>query len=156
MNEYFANVQSSQVEISRRSLRAVRSFTSKFFVVPFKLLPRVFYHGFLLSFIIAGFWLMDSLKDPVLSALVGIEYQPMAKLCSVFVTLIITFMYERATLVLRKVDLFHVVSLVFGLAFMVLAALLSDPKCKFREKNDRCRHRSLFKIYFQHFDFYSH
>ena len=60
--------------------------------------------------------------------IVGIEYQPMAKLGSVVVTLT-TFVYEYATTKLKKMELFHLVSSVFGLIFLILSALLSDPVC---------------------------
>ena len=108
-------------------IRTVRRFLASTFLLERGSIGRVFFHGLILSFIIAGFWLLDSLKDPVLSTINGIEYQPMAKLGSVIVTLMITFIYEYATTKLRKLELFHFVSSVFGLAFLCISALLSDP-----------------------------
>jgi AAA family ATP:ADP antiporter len=107
--------------------RWVRHFLASTFVLERRMIGKVLFHGLILSFIIAGFWLLDSLKDPVLTTIVGIEYQPMAKLGSVFVTLLTTFMYEYATTKLKKLELFHLVSSVFGLVFLILSALLSDP-----------------------------
>lgn len=107
-------------------IRSVRRFLASTFLLDRGSIGRVLFHGLILSFIIAGFWLLDSLKDPVLATINGIEYQPMAKLGSVVVTLLTTFVYEYATTKLRKLELFHLVSSVFGLAFLILSALLSD------------------------------
>lgn len=107
--------------------REVRHFLASTFTLERKMIGKVLFHGLILSFIIAGFWLLDSLKDPVLTTIVGIEYQPMAKLGSVFVTLLTTFVYEYATTKLKKLELFHLVSSVFGFIFLILSALLSDP-----------------------------
>ena len=37
---------------------------------------RVVFHAFLLTLIIASFWTLDSLKDPVFEATVGMKFQP--------------------------------------------------------------------------------
>ena len=117
--------------------RWVRHFLASTFVLERRMIGKVLFHGLILSFIIAGFWLLDSLKDPVLTTIVGIEYQPMAKLGSVVVTLITTFVYEYATTKLKKMELFHLVSSVFGLIFLILSALLSDPVCGLQVEQKR-------------------
>jgi AAA family ATP:ADP antiporter len=106
---------------------SARRFLASTFLLDRGSIGRVLFHGLILSFIIAGFWLLDSLKDPVLTTINGIEYQPMAKLGSVVVTLMTTFVYEYMTTKLRKLELFHFVSSVFGFVFLVISALLSDP-----------------------------
>lgn len=120
-----ANLEPLQRE--RDWIRVIWRFLARNFLLDRGSIGLVLFHGLILSFIIAGFWLLDSLKDPVLSTINGIEYQPLAKLGSVVVTLIITFVYEYATTKLRKLELFHFVSSVFGLAFLCISALLSDP-----------------------------
>jgi AAA family ATP:ADP antiporter len=89
---------------------------------------RVLYHGVFLAFIIAGFWLLDSLKDPVLSSTVGMEYQPVAKLLSVVTTLIVVCLYDFLTTLVSKPMLFHVISIVYSLLMMMLSGLLADPE----------------------------
>ena len=113
-------------EISVRTLRVLGKSISEAFLVPFKDIPRVLFHGLILSFIIAGFWLLDSLKDPVLAATVGIEYQPIAKFFSVCTTLLVVCIYDYLTSVVSKPTLFHIVSCVFGVAMMIMAGLLGD------------------------------
>ena len=40
-----------------------------------------------LFFIVGGYWLLRSLKDPIMSAVNGVEYIPQAKIASLFVVL---------------------------------------------------------------------
>jgi hypothetical protein len=115
------------VEISPRTLRILSRELSRAFVVPQRQFPRIVFHGLILAFIIGGFWLLDSLKDPVLANIVGIEYQPTAKFISVLTTLSIVCCYDYLSTLVSKPNLFHIVATVFGLTFVVLSALLGDP-----------------------------
>lgn len=134
---------SQGAEFSRRTTKVLRRAISEAFLVPFRHLPRVIFHGVILACIIAGFWLLDSLKDPVLSSIVGIEYQPIAKLLSVVTTLFITCIYDFLTSILSKPNLFHVVSALFGICMMVISALLSDPVHGLSNRADKGPHRLL-------------
>ena len=91
----------------------------------------------------AGFWLLDSLKDPVLAQTVGIEHQPEAKVLSVAVTLLTTCLYDFLTSWLSKPNLFHVLLTTFGIVMMVLSALLSDPVNGLSNTSDIGRHRTI-------------
>ena len=84
-------------------------------------------HAAILSVIIGGFWLLDSLKDPILAAVVGMEYQPYAKLISVIFTLVIVCCYDFLTSNVTKPSLFHIIAILFGILFMIIAAVLADP-----------------------------
>lgn len=95
--------------------------------IPSHQLSRVLFHGIMLSVIIMGFWLLDSLKDPILELFIGMEFQPSAKIISVFTTLILVCIYDYMTSILSKSSLFHSVSIIFGILFMILSALVSDP-----------------------------
>ena len=70
---------------------------------------------------------MDSLKDPIFAGIIGMEFQPMAKLFSVITTLIVVCLYDYLTSIIPKIYLFHVVSFCFGVGFFVLASYLADP-----------------------------
>ncbi len=117
-----------QLEISAKSLKVLRISVSNAFRIPFKQLPLVIYHAFILSSIVAGFWLLDSLKDPVIARIIGMEYQPIAKVISVLATFIVTVAYDFLTSKLSKTDLFHVVSAFYGISFMIISAILADPE----------------------------
>ena len=129
-----------QAELSVRTIKMMAREMSKAFVVPVKQVPRIMFHGAILAFIIAGFWLLDSLKDPVLANIVGLEYQPIAKFCSVFFTLFVVCIYDFLSSTVSKPDLFHIVSISFGIIFVILAALLGDPATGF-ENTDKGPHR---------------
>lgn len=114
-------------EFTDKAIELIRSHISKSFNVSSSLLPRIFFHGLLLASIISGFWLLDSLKDPIIANTIGIEYQPIAKLLSVVTTLIVVCIYDFMASIVTKPALFHIVSCFFGLMTMIIAALLSDP-----------------------------
>lgn len=130
-------------EFSRRTIMFARTAVSESFLVPIRHLPRVGFHGLIFAIIISGFWLLDSLKDPVLAQIVGIEYQPIAKLLSVVVTLVVTCIYDFLTSYLNRPNLFHLVSVTFGIIMMILSALLSDPERGLDNHSDRGPHRIL-------------
>jgi AAA family ATP:ADP antiporter len=58
---------------------------------------------------------------------VGIEYQPHAKFLSVVVTFFVVCIYDYLTSMVSKTSLFHIVALLYGIQFMVIAGFLSDP-----------------------------
>eukprot|EP01038_Epipyxis_sp_PR26KG_P009270 gene9270-12487_t len=114
-------------KLSSQTFNTIKETISKSFQVPTHQIPRVLFHGLLLSNIVAGFWLLDSLKDPILSNIVGIEYQPIAKLLSVLTTLFIVCLYDFLTSIVSKPTLFHIISCTFGTIVLILSALLADP-----------------------------
>lgn len=63
--------------------------------IPLSEVIRVFVLGLTLFFMIGGYWLMRSLKDPVLTALCGVEAIPKAKMLSVFVVLGVVSVYNK-------------------------------------------------------------
>ena len=81
-------------QILAKTFQTVKDSVSDSFRVPSDQIPRVFFHGFILAWIIAAFWLLDSLKDPILVDTVGIEYQPYAKFLSV-ITYIHTYIQQQ-------------------------------------------------------------
>jgi AAA family ATP:ADP antiporter len=117
-----------KTELSFATIKLMIVSLSEIFVVPARQLNQILFHGLLLSVIIMGFWLLDSLKDPIIIAnFIGMEYQPMAKLFSVLTTLILVSIYDFSTSILSKPTLFYLVSLSFGVIFLIFSALVSDP-----------------------------
>jgi AAA family ATP:ADP antiporter len=78
----------------------------------------------ILSMIVGGFWLLDSLKDPIFATIVGIEYQPTAKLLSVAFTLVVVSIYDYLTSLVSRPVLFYIVGGSYGVTFLVLSGLL--------------------------------
>lgn len=119
---FFTSLESSDATIAY-----LQKLLARTFLVPERSLPRILFHGVILASIISSFWLLDSLKDPVLSEIVGIEYQPVAKFFSVFTTLVIVVFYDKLTNLVTKQNLFHILSVIFGTFFLIYSALLSHP-----------------------------
>ncbi len=46
---------------------------------------RVAWLSVTLFFVVGGYWLLRSLKDPIMAAIDGVEYIPQAKIASLFV-----------------------------------------------------------------------
>ena len=90
--------------------------------------------GLALCLILAAFWLMDSLKDAVLADLVGMEYQPTAKILSVLSTLLLVTWMEYGIGQSRSQSrgsknntrIFYVVGFPYFLLFMIVASGLRE------------------------------
>ena len=95
---------------------------------------KVLILGLALCLILASFWLMDSLKDATLAELVGMEYQPTAKLLSVLSTLLLVTWMEYGMGRARsnshesknKTSIFYVVGLPYFLLFTIIASCLRE------------------------------
>jgi AAA family ATP:ADP antiporter len=114
-------------DFTTRIFKLIIKKASEAFSIPLYEFPRVIFHGVILAIIISGFWLLDSLKDPIFASIVGIEFQPWAKIGSIFSTLIVVCIYDFLTSMVNKPTLFLIVSIFFGMIIMILSALLTDP-----------------------------
>ncbi|KAL3790715.1 hypothetical protein ACHAWO_013534 [Cyclotella atomus] len=83
-----------------------------------------------LFIMIGGYWLLRSLKDPVLTALCGVGSIPKAKMLSVFVVLGVVAVYNHMLdeeSGFRKEQLFYVFGSFYGTLFLIIAYLLNHP-----------------------------
>jgi len=82
-----------------------------------------------LFFMIGGYWLLRSLKDPVLTALCGVTAIPKAKMLSVAVVLIVVSVYNRLidNPNLSKHTLFYIFGMFYFGLFTVISLLLTHP-----------------------------
>ena len=79
---------------------------------------------------IGGYWLLRSLKDPVLTALCGVAAIPKAKMLSVFVVLGVVAVYNHLldeSNGFRKEQLFYVFGTFYGVLFTAIAFMLNHP-----------------------------
>lgn len=121
----------SKAELSSRTIKMSKKIVSEAFMVPVNEIPRVLFHAIILFNIIGGFWLLDSLKDPILAGTIGMQNQPLAKFFSVIFTLMVVCFYDCTASFVSKTTLFHIVSGLYGTAILIIAALLSDPQLGF-------------------------
>ena len=81
-----------------------------------------------LFFMIGGYWLLRSLKDPVLSALCGVTAIPKAKMLSVLVVLVVVSIYNKLLdSSYKKHTLFYIFGMVYFCIFVVISLLLKHP-----------------------------
>jgi len=90
-----------------------------------------------LFFMIGGYWLLRSLKDPVLTALCGVTAIPKAKILSVFVVLIVVSVYNRLldNPNIPKHTLFYIFGMFYFGLFSIISLLLSHPTIGLPNKN---------------------
>lgn len=82
-----------------------------------------------LFFMIGGYWLLRSLKDPVITALCGVTAIPKAKMLSVFIVLCMVSIYNMLldNPNVKKHTLFFIFGLFYFLLFTAIALLLAHP-----------------------------
>jgi len=82
-----------------------------------------------LFFVIGGYWLLRSLKDPVLTTLCGVTAIPKAKFMSVFVVLGVVSIYNRLldNPNLTKHSLFYIFGTFYFALFTTVSLLLTHP-----------------------------
>ena len=80
-----------------------------------------------LFFIIGGYWLLRSLKDPVIATICGVECIPKAKMLSVLVVLVLVFVYNKLIDMFPKHQLFYIVGGFYAGLFTLIACLLAAP-----------------------------
>ena len=82
-----------------------------------------------LFFMIGGYWLLRSLKDPVFTALCGVTAIPKAKMLSVFVVLAIVSVYNKLldAPTISKHSLFYYFGTFYFVLFICISYLLNHP-----------------------------
>jgi AAA family ATP:ADP antiporter len=81
-----------------------------------------------LFFMIGGYWLLRSLKDPILTSLCGVSVIPKAKMLSVFVVLGVVSIYNRLLDTdIPRHQLFYLFGTFYFALFTTIALLLKHP-----------------------------
>ena len=80
----------------------------------------------LLCFVVGIYWMMRSLKDSVFATLVGLEYQPQAKMLSLFVVTAVLFAYNKVVDLVERNRLFAVICGSYSLVFVAIAVCLKS------------------------------
>eukprot|EP01084_Bolivina_argentea_P110451 197218_1 len=96
---------------------------------------RVLWLAGILFFIVGGYWLLRSLKDPIVSTIVGVEYIPKCKILSLAVVFCLVFVYNKLIDLFPKHQLFYVVGGFYCLVFISISWMLADPNIGLRNTN---------------------
>jgi len=78
-------------------------------------------------FVIGTYWLMRPLKDAIFRSIVGLDFQPNAKLLSVFVVGAAVLIYSKLVDIFEKDKLFYIICGTYAVIFSVIAVLLRHP-----------------------------
>ena len=89
-------------------------------------LVQASYFSALLCFVVGIYWMMRSLKDSVFATLVGLEYQPQAKMLSLFVVTAVLFAYNKVVDLVERNRLFAVICGSYALVFVAIAVCLKS------------------------------
>lgn len=80
-----------------------------------------------LFFVVGGYWLLRSIKDPIISVIDGVEYIPQAKIASLFVVFALVIVYNKLLDIYPKHHLFYMMGCAYGCLFGVISLLLMHP-----------------------------
>jgi ATP:ADP antiporter, AAA family len=92
--------------------------------LPTSMLAQALSFSSLLCLVVGVYWLMRSIKDSVFATVVGLEYQPRAKMLSLVVVTGVLFVYGYLVERLTRMQLFVVVFGGYALAFFLAALVL--------------------------------
>jgi len=115
-----------------RSLRFAQTLYTRLYgdQLPFSEMMRTLCLAMTLFFMIGGYWLLRSLKDPILTALCGVESIPKAKMVSVVVVLAVVSIYNRlldCSDTIPRHCLFYIFGTFYFILFTMIGLLLHHP-----------------------------
>ncbi len=76
---------------------------------------------------IGAYWLLRPLKDGVFLTMVGTDYQPKAKILSMFVVIPLVMIYERLVSSFKRHQVLYGLSIFYAIGAAIFAALILDP-----------------------------
>uniref|UniRef100_A0A7S0IL69 ADP,ATP carrier protein n=1 Tax=Calcidiscus leptoporus TaxID=127549 RepID=A0A7S0IL69_9EUKA len=94
--------------------------------LPHEKLVQASFFSALLCFVVGIYWMMRSLKDSVFATVVGLEYQPMAKMLSLVVVTVMLFLYNKLVDVIPRHELFKVICGGYSAIFLCTAVMLKS------------------------------
>lgn len=104
-----------------RLIRALYGDISSEEIKKFSLLSLIFF------FTIGAYWLLRPLKDGLFFKMVGKQYQPTAKMLSVFVVIAMVMIYTKLIQLVEKHKLFYIIGTFYAAIFVTVAFLLGHP-----------------------------
>jgi len=88
-----------------------------------------------LFFIIGGYWLLRSLKDPIVATIVGVEYIPKCKILSLFVVFGLVAIYNKLVDLFPKHQLFYIIGGFYAAVFFIISVFLDHPTIGLQNTN---------------------
>ncbi len=82
----------------------------------------------IITIILGNYWMLRVLKNPIFDDLVGLEYQPYAKMASIFVVALIVMIYSKLVDITTKKRLFDIVCGFYAVMFCLLCVASLYPE----------------------------
>lgn len=83
--------------------------------------------GLIFFLIIGTYWAMRPIKDSIFTAIVGIDYQPMAKILSVIIVFPLVIGYSKLIDKFPRQRVFYILTTLYAIAALVFAWFFLDP-----------------------------
>jgi len=87
--------------------------------------------GLTFFFLIGSYWLLRTQKDAVFKSIVGLDYQPTAKMISWGLVIFLVLGYSKLVDLFTKNRLLMILSAFYGLGFLTIAFFLNHPTIGF-------------------------
>ena len=85
--------------------------------------------GLIFFLIIGSYWALRPVKHSIFCAIVGIQYEPLAKIISLFVIIPILFGYSKLVDLYPRRTVFYLLTAVYGLLSLFFAWRFMQPSC---------------------------
>ncbi|MGM0440485.1 MAG: NTP/NDP exchange transporter [Chlamydiota bacterium] len=82
----------------------------------------------IITIILGNYWMLRSMKNPIFQDLVGMEYQPYAKMASIVVVAIVISIYSKLVDMFQKHTLFYIICSVYAALFLFLGYATARPE----------------------------
>ncbi len=116
------------MSISRRASATMEQLSYKYrAVIDDPDFLKVIWLSSTLFFVVGGYWLLRSLKDPIISVIDGVEAIPMAKIYSLVAVFVLVMIYNKMLDVMPKHQLFYAMGIVYGVLFTIMGFMLMHP-----------------------------
>ena len=90
-------------------------------------LQKFAFLGAIFGLIIGSYWAFRPIKDSIFAAIVGVEYQPWAKMLSLVVIVPLVILYSKLIDTFPRSKVFYVLTIFYGLLALGFAFYLSHP-----------------------------
>ena len=118
---------SSHPFLSSLKAKFLASFKYLYGEVPEEEIVRTLFLSLPLFFLLSTYWLLRSLKDPVLTTISGVQAIPKAKMLSVIVVLCVVAIYNRLLDIYERHRLFYLFGSIYIVLFTGIAVALASP-----------------------------
>lgn len=82
----------------------------------------------IITLILGNYWMLRVLKNPIFNDLVGMEYQPRAKMASIFVVAFVLLIYSKLVDLFKKKALFDIFCTFYALMFFLICFATMYPE----------------------------